>query len=335
MQIGMVGVGRMGGDMVRRLLRAGHHCVVYDREPTATVALEREGAVAATSPADLIARLEPPRTVWVMVPAAVTGDVVEQLAASMDFDDTLVDGGNSHHRDDAARASRLAERGIHYLDVGTSGGVHGLDRGYCLMIGGDTFAVERLEPVFQALAPGVDTAPRTAGRNGTASPAEQGYLHCGSAGAGHFVKMVHNGIEYGQMAALAEGLSILHHAAVGARLRDGDAGTAPLADSAGYRYEFDIAEITEVWRRGSVLTSWLLDLLAGVLHADPTLSDYTGKVGDSGEGRWVVQTAVDEGVPASVITVALYERFSSQRGDHYSHRALSALRRAFGGHGEK
>ncbi|MDT2006348.1 decarboxylating 6-phosphogluconate dehydrogenase [Rhodococcus opacus] len=333
MQLGIVGAGRMGANLARRLLRAGHEVVVFDRDRGAVADLETEGAVAAASLQDVVSGLAQPRAVWVMVPAAVTGAVVDQVAAVMDVDDIIIDGGNSHYRESALRAGNLAERGIHYLDVGTSGGVHGLDRGYCLMVGGDETAVKRLTPIFEALAPGVAAAPRTSTAEGAPTAAEQGYLHCGPAGAGHFVKMVHNGIEYGQMAALAEGLAILRGANVGAARRDDDAETAPLA--AAYHYNFDVAEIAEVWRRGSVIGSWLLDLTASALRTDPELSGYSGHVSDSGEGRWVVQAAVDEGVPAHVLTAALYERFSSRGEGEYGNKALSAMRHAFGGHHEK
>ncbi|MCZ4586333.1 MULTISPECIES: phosphogluconate dehydrogenase (NAD(+)-dependent, decarboxylating) [Rhodococcus] len=335
MQLGIVGAGRMGANIARRLLRAGHEVVIYDSDSAAVTELETEGAVAAASLQDVVSGLDQPRAVWVMVPAAVTGAVVEEVAAMMDVDDVVIDGGNSHFRESALRADTLAERGIHYLDVGTSGGVHGLDRGYCLMVGGDETAVKRVTPIFEALAPGVDAAARTLTAEGAPTAAEQGYLHCGPAGAGHFVKMVHNGIEYGQMAALAEGLAILRGANVGAARRDDDAETAPLAAAGAYRYDLDVAEITEVWRRGSVIGSWLLDLTASALRTDPELSRYSGHVSDSGEGRWVVQAAVDEGVPAHVLTAALYERFSSRGEGEYGNKALSAMRHAFGGHHEK
>ncbi|MCX9192920.1 6-phosphogluconate dehydrogenase (decarboxylating) [Carbonactinospora thermoautotrophica] len=335
MQIGMVGAGRMGANLARRLSRAGHECVVYDRDADAVARLESEGVIGAVSLEDLIKKLETPRAVWVMVPAARTDEVIDALGAMMDADDVIVDGGNSYYRDDVRRAATLAARGIHYVDVGTSGGVHGLERGYCLMIGGEPVAVQRLDPIFRALAPGVEAAPRTPGRAGEASTAEHGYLHCGPAGAGHFVKMVHNGIEYGQMAALAEGLAILRKANAGAIARDSDAETAPLVDAEFYRYDIDVAEVAEVWRRGSVISSWLLDLTAGMLRDDPELSGFSGHVADSGEGRWTVQAAVDEGVPAYVLTAALYERFSSRREGDYADKVLSAMRKAFGGHQEK
>lgn len=335
MQIGMIGLGRMGANLVRRLMQAGHRCVVHDTDPAAVARLEAEGAVRAESVSDLVDRLQVPRVVWVMVPAALTGAVVAELGSLLDGDDVLADGGNSYFRDDIVRAAELAERGIHFVDVGTSGGVYGLSRGYCLMIGGDPAPVKRMDPIFQALAPGIGTALRTAGRQGPAGTAEHGYLHCGPAGAGHFVKMVHNGVEYGQMAALAEGLAILRNANIGAMDRDPDAETAPLADARFYRYDLAVAEIAEVWRRGSVISSWLLDLTAGALHGDPDLAGFSGRVADSGEGRWTVQAAVDEGVPAYVLTAALFERFSSRREGGYANQALSAMRHAFGGHAEK
>jgi 6-phosphogluconate dehydrogenase len=325
----------MGASIVRRLLRDDHRCVVYDEDHAAAAELADSGAEVASSIDDLVARLERPRTVWIMVPAGVTGDVVERLASQLDADDVVIDGGNSHFRDDAPRAKALATKGIHYLDVGTSGGVHGLDRGFCLMIGGPEAAVQRTVPVFRSLAPGVDAAPRTPGLDGPPSSAEQGFLHCGPTGAGHFVKMVHNGIEYGQMAALAEGLAILRGANSGAAVQSLDAETAPMANSSDYRYDLDIARITELWRRGSVIGSWLLDLTAGVFRTDPDLAGFSGQVSDSGEGRWAVQAAVDAGVPAYVLTAALYERFSSRREGEFGDKALSAMRHAFGGHHEK
>jgi 6-phosphogluconate dehydrogenase len=331
----MIGLGRMGANLVRRLLRAGHDCVVYDLDETAVRQLEGEGATGTGSLDELVAALAPPRAAWVMVPAAVTGPTVTALAGPMGSGDVIVDGGNSYYRDDVDRAAELAGRGIHYLDVGTSGGVFGLERGFCLMIGGEPVAVRRLEPIFTALAPGVDAAPRTPGRAGPASPAEQGWLHCGPPGAGHFVKMVHNGIEYGLMAAYAEGLNILDSADAGARDRTADAETAPLRDSQYYRYDLDIAEVAEVWRRGSVVASWLLDLTAAALRDDPGLAGFSGRVSDSGEGRWTVAAAVDQGVPAHVLTAALYQRFSSRGEADFADRVLSAMRRQFGGHLEK
>jgi 6-phosphogluconate dehydrogenase len=331
----MIGLGRMGANLVRRLLRAGHDCVVYDLDEKAVDQLEGEGATGTRSLDELVAALAPPRAAWVMVPAAVTGPTVTALAGTMGSGDVIIDGGNSYYRDDVDRAAELAGRGIHYLDVGTSGGVFGLERGYCLMIGGDPVAVRRLEPIFTTLAPGVDAAPRTPGRTGPASPAEQGWLHCGPPGAGHFVKMVHNGIEYGVMAAYAEGLNILDSADAGARDRTADAETAPLRDSQYYRYDLDIAEVAEVWRRGSVVASWLLDLTAAALRADPGLAGFSGRVSDSGEGRWTVAAAVDQGVPAHVLTAALYQRFSSRGEADFADRVLSAMRKQFGGHLEQ
>jgi 6-phosphogluconate dehydrogenase len=331
----MIGLGRMGANLVRRLLRAGHDCVVYDLDEQAVRQLEGEGATGTGSLDELVAALAPPRAAWVMVPAAVTGPTVTALAGQMGSGDVIVDGGNSYYRDDVDRAAELAGQGIHYLDVGTSGGVFGLERGYCLMIGGDPVAVHRLEPIFTALAPGVDAAPRTPGRTGPASPAEQGWLHCGPPGAGHFVKMVHNGIEYGVMAAYAEGLNILESADAGARDRTADAETAPLRDSQYYRYDLDTAEVAEVWRRGSVVASWLLDLTAAALRDDPGLAGFSGRVSDSGEGRWTVAAAVDQGVPAHVLTAALYQRFSSRGEADFADRVLSAMRKQFGGHLEQ
>jgi 6-phosphogluconate dehydrogenase len=334
MQLGMIGLGRMGANIVRRLMRDGHECVVYDVSPDAVAELEAEGAVGATSIEDLVAKLDGPRAVWVMVPAAITGRIVDQVAAALEPGDTVIDGGNSYYRDDIERAGRLAPTGVSYLDVGTSGGVFGLERGYCLMIGGATEAVERLDPIFRTLAPGADAAEPTPGRvnNGTA---QDGYLHCGPAGAGHFVKMVHNGIEYGIMAAYAEGMNILRHANAGAADAEVSAEVAPLTNPEAYRYELDLPEIAEVWRRGSVVASWLLDLTAAALVESPGLDDFAGRVSDSGEGRWTVQAAVDTGVPAHVLTTALYERFSSRGEADYGDRLLSAMRKQFGGHHEK
>jgi len=336
MQLGMVGLGRMGANIVRRLMRAGHECVVYDVDAQAVKELEREGATGSASLDDFVAKLSRPRAAWVMVPAAFAGDTVDQLAARMEGGDVVIDGGNSYYRDDIERAKRLGPEGIHYLDVGTSGGVFGLERGFCLMIGGDREAVERLDPIFRTLAPGVEAAGRTRGRDGDPSPAEHGYLHCGPVGAGHFVKMVHNGIEYGIMAAYAEGFNVLRHANVGKR--DGhahDAETAPLRDPQYYQYEIDVGDVAEVWRRGSVIASWLLDLTAAALAASPDLDRFAGRVSDSGEGRWTVVAAVDEGVPANVLTTALYERFSSRGEADFADQLLSAMRSQFGGHAEK
>lgn len=335
MQLGMIGAGRMGSGLVRRLTAREHSCVVYDPDPAAVGRLPDTHVSRAESFAELVQALAIPRIVWVMVPAARTGEVIAELEGLMEFDDVIVDGGNSYYRDAIARSRRLASRGIHYLDVGTSGGVHGADRGFCLMIGGESRIVERLEPIFRALAPGADTATRTPGRTGGITPAEHGYLHCGPAGSGHFVKMVHNGVEYGQMAALAEGMAILRNADVGAETRSVDAETAPLADADCYTYDFDIADILEVWRRGSVVSSWLVDLTAAAVYAKPQLDEFSAEVDDSGEGRWAVQTAVDEGVPAPVLTAALYERFASRGEADYSRKALSAMRHAFGGHRRK
>jgi 6-phosphogluconate dehydrogenase len=336
MQIGMIGLGRMGANMVRRLLRAGHACVVFDRSPDAVRALEAEGATGATSLADLVHRLPAPRAVWMMVPAAVVDGAIDDLAPLLQAGDVLVDGGNSYYVDDIRRARALSARGIHYLDVGTSGGVWGAERGYCQMIGGDAGAVKRLDSVFRALAPPLESAPRTPGRKDVAgSTAELGYLHCGQSGAGHFVKMVHNGIEYGLMAAYAEGLNVLRHAGIGLRPAEQDAETTPLRDPDRYRYELDLPDIAEVWRRGSVISSWLLDLTARALLDDPGLSRFSGRVSDSGEGRWTIQAALDEAVPAPVLTAALYQRFSSRGEADYADKVLSAMRFAFGGHLEK
>jgi 6-phosphogluconate dehydrogenase len=336
MQLGMVGLGRMGANIVRRLMRDGHECVVYDISPAAVQALEADGAVGATSLADLASKLEQPRAVWIMVPAGnITTKTVDGLAAVLGDGDAIIDGGNSHYYDDLARAAGLRDAGIHYIDVGTSGGVWGLDRGYCLMIGGDTEVVDRLNPIWASVAPGVDAAPRTAGRDGDPSPAEQGYLHCGPVGAGHFVKMVHNGIEYGLMAAYAEGLNILKNANVGATSRDADAETAPLEHPEHYMYDIDVAQVTEVWRRGSVVQSWLLDLTAEAMSTDPDLDGFAGRVSDSGEGRWTAMAAIDEGVPAPVLASALFSRFASRDQDLFADRVLSAMRKQFGGHDEK
>jgi 6-phosphogluconate dehydrogenase len=336
MQLGMVGLGRMGANIVRRLMRDGHECVVYDITPAAVQALEADGAVAATSLADLASKLEQPRAVWIMVPAGeITTKTVDGLAAVLDAEDAIIDGGNSHYYDDLARAASLRDAGIHYIDVGTSGGVWGLDRGYCLMIGGDAEVVDRLDPIWASVAPGVEAAPRTAGRDGDPSAAEQGYLHCGPVGAGHFVKMVHNGIEYGLMAAYAEGLNILKNANVGSSTRDADAETAPLEHPEHYMYDIDISQVTEVWRRGSVVQSWLLDLTAQAMVGDPDLDGFAGRVSDSGEGRWTALAAIDEGVPAPVLASALFSRFASRDQDLYADRVLSAMRKQFGGHDEK
>jgi 6-phosphogluconate dehydrogenase len=331
----MIGLGRMGSNLVRRLMRDGHECVVYDRNLDAVRLLGGEGVVGAATLEELVARLEPPRAVWVMVPASITGGVVDELAALLDADDVIVDGGNSYYRDDIDRAGTLAAGGIGYVDVGTSGGVFGLDRGFCLMIGGPDDAVARLDPIFATIAPGVEAAPRTPGREGDPTPAEQGYLHCGPTGAGHFVKMVHNGIEYGVMAAYAEGLNVIAHADIGKREHEVDAETTPLRDPQYYPYDIEIADVAEVWRRGSVIASWLLDLTAASLQESPTLAEYGGRVSDSGEGRWTLHAAIDEGVPAPVLSTALYERFASRNEDEFANKLLSAMRKQFGGHDEK
>jgi 6-phosphogluconate dehydrogenase len=335
MQVGMIGLGRMGANMVRRLMGAGHDCVVYDVSPDAVGELAGEGAAGSSSLEDFVSHLEQPRSICVMVPAAFVDDTIDRLAPLLAADDTIIDGGNSYYRDDLRRAAALGERGVHYVDMGTSGGVFGLHRGYCLMIGGDDTAVARLDSFFSALAPGVDAAPRTPGREGDPSPAERGYLHCGPAGAGHFVKMVHNGIEYGMMAAYAEGLNILQRANVGSEDQEHDAETAPLREPEAYQYDLPIGDIAEVWRRGSVVASWLLDLTAQALHEDPALEQFSGRVSDSGEGRWTALAAIDEGVPAPVLTTALYSRFASRGEGEFGNRALSAMRFAFGGHLEK
>jgi 6-phosphogluconate dehydrogenase len=335
MQIGMIGLGRMGANMVRRLLGAGHGCVVYDRAPQAVEELVRERAVGAASLQDLVKKLERPRAVWMMVPAAVVDRTVADLAPLLEQDDVLIDGGNSYYVDDIRRAKALAPKGIHYVDVGTSGGVWGRERGYCQMIGGEAAVVKRLDPIFAALAPAVDSAPRTPAREGRGGTAEHGYLHCGPSGGGHFVKMVHNGIEYGLMAAYAEGLNVLRAASIGKHAQEVDAETTPLREPENYQYEFDLADVAELWRRGSVVGSWLLDLTAGVLAEDPDLKGFAGKVSDSGEGRWTIHAAIDEGVPSPVLTAALYERFSSRGNADYADKVLSAMRHAFGGHEEK
>ncbi len=337
MQLGMIGLGRMGSNMVRRLMRAGHECVAHDVDARAVDAMVAEGATGVHSLADLCDALPAPRHVWIMVPAAYVGSTVEALAPLLSPGDTIIDGGNSWYRDDVDRAVTMADRfGIHYLDVGTSGGVHGRDRGYCLMVGGDSGAVSRLAPLFDTLAPGVDAAPeRTPGRVGPPAPEERGWLHCGPSGAGHFVKMVHNGIEYGLMAAYAEGLNVLAKADVGSEAHVKDAETAPLTNPEYYRYDFDLAAISEVWRRGSVVASWLLDLTATALHDDPQLGSYGGHVSDSGEGRWTLHAAVDEGVPVPVLSAALYQRFSSRGRSEVADKVLSAMRQQFGGHQER
>jgi len=336
MQLGMVGLGRMGSNLVRRLLPAGHECVVYDVNADTVKELAGEGATGTGSLKELVAALQKPRAAWVMVPAGqITEQTVSELGELLDAGDTIIDGGNSYYRDDIARAARLAKQNLHYVDVGTSGGVWGLERGYSLMIGGENEAVERLGPVFAAIAPGVDAAARTPGRTGEPATAEQGYLHCGSNGAGHFVKMVHNGIEYGAMAAYAEGLNILKHANAGSVQRDSDAETAPLEHPEDYPYDLNLTDVTEVWRRGSVIASWLLDLTASALLASPELEEFSGQVSDSGEGRWTAIAAVEEGVPAPVLLTAVFSRFASRHLDLFADQALSAMRSQFGGHAEK
>jgi 6-phosphogluconate dehydrogenase len=334
MQLGMIGLGRMGANMVRRLAKGGHECVVFDAAPGAAEALAKEQGVASTIE-DFIGKLKAPRAIWLMIPAANVDATIAELLPRLTAGDVLIDGGNSHYVDDIRRAKDLAAKGIHYLDVGTSGGVWGLERGYCLMIGGEAAAVSRLDPVFATLSPGAGTIARTAARENKKSTAERGYLHCGPSGAGHFVKMVHNGIEYGLMAAYAEGLGILRSANVGTKARAADAETTPLRDPEHYRYDFDLADITEVWRRGSVVSSWLLDLTATALAADPQLAKFEGRVSDSGEGRWTIKAAIDEAVPVPVLTAALYERFSSRGEADFQNKVLSAMRFAFGGHSEK
>jgi 6-phosphogluconate dehydrogenase len=335
MQLGMVGLGRMGAGMVRRLLRAGHACVVYDRSPKAVEALVEDGAIGCASLAELVKAMAQPRTVCLMVPAAFVDSSIDELVTLLAADDTIIDGGNSHYHDDIARAKRLTPRGLHYIDMGTSGGVWGLDRGYCLMIGGEEAAVKRLDPIFASLAPGRGDIPRTPGRQSLGGTAESGYLHCGPAGAGHFVKMIHNGIEYGLMAAYAEGLNILHKANIGKADHEKDAETTPLRHPEHYQYDFNVADITELWRRGSVIASWLLDLTAAAFVDNPGLDRFAGRVSDSGEGRWTVAAANDEAVPAHVLTAALFERFASRGEDDFQNRVLSAMRFGFGGHVEK
>lgn len=334
MTIGMVGAGRMGANLVRRLMRGGHECVVYDVDSAAVATLESEGAVGAATLGDLVAALEQPRTVWVMVPAGYVQGVVDELAELLDEGDTIIDGGNSYYRDDIDRAAQLATRGIHYVDCGTSGGVWGLERGYCLMIGGEPAIVDGLDPIWATIAPGEGEVEATPGRQASGT-AHRGYLHCGPNGAGHFVKMVHNGIEYGMMASIAEGLSIIKHADVGLRSQEIDAETTPLREPQYYQYEIDIAEVAELWRRGSVVGSWLMDLTAAALASDPDLASYGGRVSDSGEGRWTVLAAVEEGVPANVIQAALNARFSSRDLNEFQDKVQSAQRKQFGGHHEK
>lgn len=335
MQIGMIGLGRMGANMVRRLQRAGHQCVVFDRSTEAVQALAKEGAIAAGSLQDFVAKLAAPRAVWLMLPAAIVDASIAELTPLLGAGDVLIDGGNSYYKDDIIRAKQLSAKAVHYVDVGVSGGVWGLERGYCLMIGGDQLAVSRLQPIFSSLAPGVETAPRTHGRSGTPSNAEAGYLHCGPVGAGHFVKMVHNGIEYGLMAAYAEGFNLLRHANVGGVERQADAETTPLREADAFRYDIDVAEVAELWRRGSVVGSWLLDLTAHALQSDADLKSFSGRVSDSGEGRWTSIAAIESGTPAPVLTAALFNRFSSRGEADYADKLLSALRFEFGGHNEK
>ncbi|MBK1710172.1 MULTISPECIES: phosphogluconate dehydrogenase (NAD(+)-dependent, decarboxylating) [Marichromatium] len=335
MQLGMIGLGRMGANMVQRLLAAGHQCVVYDRDPAAVAALVEHGASGAADIAELCAQLAAPRHVWIMVPASVVDSVIDVLEPQLEAGDAIIDGGNSNYRDDIAHAARLAPAGIHFIDCGTSGGVWGRERGYCLMVGGATEAVARLEPILADLAPGVGDIPRTAGREGPPRGAELGYLHCGPSGAGHFVKMVHNGIEYALMAAYAEGFNLLRHAGAGRAERATDAETAPLANPEHYQYDIDLAEVAELWRRGSVVSSWLLDLTANALAEDAELGNFSGRVSDSGEGRWTSIAAIETGTPTPLLTTALYERFNSQGEAEFANRILSAMRYQFGGHHEK
>jgi 6-phosphogluconate dehydrogenase len=335
MQLGMIGLGRMGANMVRRLMKNGHQCVVYDRSADTVKQLAGEGATGAASLDEFVAKLKPPRAAWLMVPAAVVDSTLADLAPKMQKDDTIIDGGNSYYIDDIRRQKDLRSKGIHYVDVGTSGGVWGLERGYCMMIGGDKEAVERLDPIFKTIAPGRGDAPRTPGREKAKGTSEDGYLHCGPSGAGHFVKMVHNGIEYGIMAAYAEGLNILKKANVGKQGREVDAETTPLRNPEHYQYDLNLPDIAEVWRRGSVIASWLLDLTANALLQSPELKDFSGRVSDSGEGRWTIMAAIDEGVPAEVLTASLYERFASRGEADFASKLMSAMRYEFGGHLEK
>jgi len=335
MQLGMIGLGRMGANMVRRLMRAGHECVVFDMSPDAIAAMEKEGAIGSTDLDDFVARLTKPRAAWIMVPAAVVDPTIDALLERVEAGDIIIDGGNSYYKDDIARAKRLQPNGVHYVDVGTSGGVLGLERGYCMMIGGETETVTHLDPIFLSLAPGMGDVSRTGGRTGNPSAAEQGYLHCGPHGAGHFVKMVHNGIEYALMAAYAEGLNLLRHANVGKTEHDVDAETTPLRNPEEYQYDIDVSKVAEVWRRGSVVSSWLLDLTANALHDDPDLAGFSGRVSDSGEGRWTTIAAIESGAPAPLLTTALYNRFTSRGESDFADKVLSAMRFQFGGHHEK
>ena len=335
MQLGMIGLGRMGANMVRRLMKAGHECVVFDRSAATVQALAKEGAAGGSSLDDFIVKLKPPRAIWLMVPAAVVDSTLAQLMPKLQKDDIVIDGGNSYYIDDIRRAKELSQKTIHYVDVGTSGGVWGLERGYCMMIGGEQATVQRLDPIFKSLAPGRGDIARTPGREKLGGTSEEGYLHCGPSGAGHFVKMVHNGIEYGVMAAYAEGLNILHHANVGKTKQIDDAETTPLRQPEHYLYDLNLPDVAEVWRRGSVIASWLLDLTAIALVKSPALSNFSGRVSDSGEGRWTIQAAIEEGTPAPVLTSALYERFTSRGESDFANKLLSAMRFEFGGHEEK
>jgi 6-phosphogluconate dehydrogenase len=335
MQLGMVGLGRMGANMVRRLMKGGHTCTVFDMSPKSVEELTKEGAVGSSSIKDFVSKLQKPRAIWLMIPAAVVDSTIAGIVPFLEADDILIDGGNSYYIDDIRRAKELVPKGIHYVDVGTSGGVWGLERGYCMMIGGPDAAVQRLDPIFKSLAPGVGDIPRTAGRETLGGTAEQGYLHCGPSGGGHFVKMVHNGIEYGLMAAYAEGFNVLKSANVGKQTHAADAETTPLRDPEHYQYDFNLADVSEVWRRGSVIASWLLDLTALALVEDPNLAKFGGRVSDSGEGRWTIKASIDEAVPTPVLTTALYERFSSRGDGDYANKLLSAMRFQFGGHLEK
>ena len=335
MQLGMIGLGRMGANLVRRLIRDGHDCVVYDVSADAVKQLEAEGADGASSLEEFVSKLRTPRALWIMVPAGFVQDTLDRLTGLLEGGDIVIDGGNSYYRDDIIRSAQLSEKNIHYVDCGTSGGVWGLDRGYCLMIGGETDPIEHLDPLFKTIAPGEASAEPTPSRTSTDGTAPHGYLHCGPSGAGHFVKMVHNGVEYGMMAAIAEGLSIIQHADAGKKLEEIDAETTPLRDPSVYQYDIDVAEVAEVWRRGSVVGSWLMDLTADALARSPQLQDYAGRVSDSGEGRWTVDAAIDTGVPAAVITAALYERFQSRGNGDFTNKVLSAMRSEFGGHAEK